>query len=420
MGIMNCNKPIVTDRRKSLPGCLYARGKQGRWWWRVKLPGSRVHKNTGLRRKEARLATTSRSLAVDLAWEMWNQAEAELRPENVGPDPTVRDIVSAYRAHAKRRYRDEDGTETGEVKKINWAEGPLLDLFGNKPADDFGPRSLRRVQEKMIELGLHLTTINSRIALIRRMFKWAGSEGLIDRGVYYGLLTVEGLTAGRYGLSAPVTFKAVGGRDRGLAMRYMPRCLRAIVEVQRLIAGCPQDMCNMRPMDIDRSDAVWVYRPAKHKNKYRGHVREVAIGPRGQRVLAPYLDACKKPDEHVFSPAKTQAERYAAIRAKRKSPVQPSQRDRSKPDSRKKPRDRYDTPAYGKRIAAAIKLARRDWPEIKDWTPNMLRHAGSDAARDAMGLDAAQAMLGQRHASTTEIYAQVRLQKAKKVARNLW
>ena len=58
----------------------------------------------------------------------------------------------------------------------------------------------------------------------------------------------------------------------------------------------------------------------------------------------------------------------------------------------------------------------RDCPEVADWTPNMLRHAAGDAARDAMALDAAQAMLGHRHASTTEIYAKVRPQKARAVA----
>ena len=48
--------------------------------------------------------------------------------------------------------------------------------------------------------------------------------------------------------------------------------------------------------------------------------------------------------------------------------------------------------------------------------PNALRHSAGTAARKAGGLDAAQQLLGHKHAKTTEIYAELDSSKARAVA----
>ena len=53
---------------------------------------------------------------------------------------------------------------------------------------------------------------------------------------------------------------------------------------------------------------------------------------------------------------------------------------------------------------------------IPAWSPNQLRHAAATEARAKHGLDAAQLRLGHKHASTTEIYADLNRQRAAELA----
>ena len=76
--------------------------------------------------------------------------------------------------------------------------------------------------------------------------------------------------------------------------------LADMVEVHRLIGARPSEMCNLRPCDIDRSEAVWIYTPASHKTEHHGHSRKIAIGPKAQAVLARYL--LRDPQAFCFSP----------------------------------------------------------------------------------------------------------------------
>jgi hypothetical protein len=45
---------------------------------------------------------------------------------------------------------------------------------------------------------------------------------------------------------------------------------------------------DMRAIDITTSGAVWVYRPARHKNTHCGKDRVIFLGPQGQEVIKPY------------------------------------------------------------------------------------------------------------------------------------
>ncbi len=57
--------------------------------------------------------------------------------------------------------------------------------------------------------------------------------------------------------------------------------------------------------------------------------------------------------------------------------------------------------------------------EIPQWRPNALRHSAATRIRNALGLDAAAAMLGHRTLTTTEIYAELDQARAAQVAQAL-
>ena len=182
----------------------------------------------------------------------------------------------------------------------------------------------------------------------------------------------------------------------------------------------PQDIRNLRLCDIDRTGDVWVYRPFTHKTEHKDKSRLVAIGYRAQAILTPCLfDKAETPEAFVFSPRDAVRDQKIAKRRQRKffnkqGRVQPSQRNRAKPNAERKPGEQYTKDSLNRAVARACERA-----GIAHWTPNQLRHSAGTEIRNRFGLEAAQAVLGHAHAKTTEIYAEVDFEKAAKVAREI-
>jgi integrase len=165
----------------------------------------------------------------------------------------------------------------------------------------------------------------------------------------------------------------------------------------------------MRACDLDTSGAVWLYRPAHHKTAWRGKERIIALGPRAQSVVRPFLTL--DTEAYLFSPARALAERAARRRDQRKTKVQPSQRDRRKAKPKRRPRDFYTNLAYLTAVRRACRKA-----GVPHWHPNQLRHNFASLTRRQYGLEAAQVVLGHSRADVTQVYAERDLTLALKVA----
>jgi len=175
----------------------------------------------------------------------------------------------------------------------------------------------------------------------------------------------------------------------------------------------------MRPYDIECTGDVWVYSPSIHKNMWRGHVRQVPLGPKAQEILRPFMN--RRADAFFFSPAESEAERNAAKRKNRKSPMTPSHAAR-KPKARpgRAKRERYDTDSYRGAIDYALKMAnkkRKPDEKIPKWYPLQLRHTRATEVRKSYGLDGAQAALGHKNADVTQVYAEKNLAVAVRIAK---
>jgi hypothetical protein len=69
-----------------------------------------------------------------------------------------------------------------------------------------------------------------------------------------------------------------------------------MVQFQRHTGMRPGELVIMRSMDLDTSGQVWLYRPGsdqgpqgKHKMAWRGHGKTIALGPKAQEILKPWL-----------------------------------------------------------------------------------------------------------------------------------
>jgi len=151
----------------------------------------------------------------------------------------------------------------------------------------------------------------------------------------------RGRTAARE--TAPVTPVSDDVVEKTLP--HLPDVVADMVRFQRLTGCRPGEVCVLRPRDVDRSGEIWQYVPASHKMQHRGRQRVIFVGPQAKALLAPYL--LRDADAYCFSPEDTDRQRKAKLRAKRKTPVQPSQVNRAKPNPRRRPGKRYNKRSYG-------------------------------------------------------------------------
>ena len=387
------------------------------------------------------------------SWEKYHRLLAEhaagLRAAEDRPEPgqpvlarralVVADLALAYSRYCSAHYRKADGTLMAEHDHIRLAVRFARKLHGSTLAEEFGPLALKAVRQAMIDAGLARITINQRVARVVRMFRWAAENEMLPASIYQALDAVEGLKKGRTAARESRKVRPVGDADVAACRPFLTRQVWSIVELLRLTGARAGEIVPIRTADIDRSGAVWIYRPRAHKTEASGHDRVIAFGPRAIEVLKPWLRA--DPEAHLFQPREAVSELRRLARERRASPLTPSQRARkAKPDPKRAPGDGYTVRVVYKSIGVAC---RRAWPhptldarpaadlneaevlELKAWRkahrwhPHQLRHALATSVRAAFGLEAAQHVLGHAKADVTQIYAERSLNKTREVMREI-
>jgi integrase len=344
---------------------------------------------------------------------------------------TVNDLILAFWHHAEQHYRRADGTPTHELYDFKVSLKPLRKLYGQLPATEFSPLKLKAVRQRMIDGDLCRGVVNQRIRRIVRMFKWAVSEELVPETAHRALTTVRGLERGRTQARESVPVKPVPEHFVQQTIPHLLPPVQAMVQLQLLTGMRPGECCIMRACDIESCGDVWLYRPHSHKTAYRGKERIIALGPRAQAIVKPFLTL--NISGYLFSPRRALEQYRREQRAKRKSKVQPSQQNRRRRKPRKQPGEHYTTASYDRAVAhgclVADRLARAKAIEsgtpaeeaertiyVPHWHPNQLRHTHGTEVRRRFGLEAAQVALGHSQANVTQVYAERDLGLAVKVA----
>ncbi len=198
--------------------------------------------------------------------------------------------------------------------------------------------------------------------------------------------------------------------DHRKADEYGPLALQE--QRQRWIDGGmrPDELCRLRPMDIDRTGETWIYRIVEHKTAKKGKLRVVPLLTDARDAITDYLN--RSPESYCFSPMESVAWWHAQKRSERKTKVQPSQRSRASENPRKKPGMRYTATSYRQSIQRAAKRA-----GVEQWHPYQIRHLSLTIVRDVIGIEAAQAFAGNSQASMTQHYAKQSEAKAIEAAK---
>lgn len=351
----------------------------------------------------------SKSAYARIVAELAVSPTAVFKPSN---GVTINEVMLAYLRHAERYYVKPDGSPASELANIKCAVRPVRELYGATQAAEFGPLALRAVRGRMIEADLCRSEINRRMERIRRMFKWAVAEELVPAGNLEALRALPGLRRGRSEARESKPVKPVADEVVRATLPHLPPHVRAIVALLDCTGMRPGEVCGMKLADIDRSGETWVYRPAHHKTAHHGRDRSIPLGPKARAVVLDHLRGRSfAPDEYLFSPIRQREERFANIRANRKSKVTPSQVCRKKSKPVRLPRERYSPEAIAHAVTKACKAA-----NVAHWHPYQLRHSFASKVRKAHGLEAAQVLLGHARADVTQVYAERNEELASKVA----
>lgn len=232
-------------------------------------------------------------------------------------------------------------------------------------------------------------------------------------GVWQALTTVEGLKRGRTIARESQRVRPVDNARIEAVLPHVSPPIRAMIRLEQLTGMRPGEIVELRPCDVTmRTDGLWAYRPPAHKTEHHDQERIVFIGPEGQKVLRPWLD--RSPTAPCFSPREAMQWWRTHKRSRRKTCVQPSQRDRSKPAPVKTPGEKYSEQAYRKSIQAACRKL-----SVPIWSPNQIRHTVGTVVRARYGLEASQVTLGHASANVTQVYAERNYELAATVAREI-
>ena len=325
---------------------------------------------------------------------------------------SINELVLAYwRQHVEPHYR-KDGRPTSEVSCIGGALGFLQDAYGLTAVSAFGPLRLKSVRQKMIEGGMSRRVVNRYVGKVRACFRWGTENELVPPSVFHGLQSVAGLKAGRCEARETDPVKPVPDAFVDAVLPFVSAQVKAMIELQRLTAMRPGEVCTMRTCDIDVTGKVWIYRPQTHKLEHHGKSREIYLGPRAQAVLRAWL----RPDlqAFLFSPAEARAAQAAQRRQERKTPLYPShvrhQQQKRKAKPKRTPKDHYISASYNQAIEYGIARANEhiddEEKQIPHWHANQLRHNAATVLRKEYGIELARIVLGHSTAFTTEIYAE--------------
>lgn len=338
--------------------------------------------------------------------------------------PVMSDLCLKYLEWAEKYYR------SAESKHMEYACRPIEALFATLLCDDFGPDQFEACQQWWVNQKVTRQYCNKQYWRLLRVIRWGVRKKMLPPKIDDIIKEVKPLKRGR--CDAPESAPVLPVLDN-VVEKTLKNCTPVVADMVRFqqLVGCrPGEVCAVTPAMVDRTSDVWIIKLDHHKTAHHGKERLIYCGPKAQAILSKYLLRGK--DEPCFSPAESERQRQEARRAARKTKVQPSQIDRSKPGATKLPRDAYDTNTYCRAIKYACtkafpppkeikkdKQKLKEWKDSYTWSPNQLRHATATAVRKSFGLEGAQLVLGHSNAQVTQIYAERDSAKAIEIARRI-
>jgi integrase len=102
-----------------------------------------------------------------------------------------------------------------------------------------------------------------------------GGRGVAPPSVYHGLQAVSGLMFGRTEARETEPVRPIPDLYVAAVLPFVTPHVAAMIKLQRPTGMRTGELVVMRSCDIDTTGEVWVYEPSDHKNRWRGHRKQV-------------------------------------------------------------------------------------------------------------------------------------------------
>ena len=333
---------------------------------------------------------------------------------------TIDELLAAFWRHAKGHYVTIEGKRATEQLNYRTLIKRFRESFGDTLAGEFGPLKLKAFRQMLVDLKLCRNVINRSVLRIKHIFAWGVENELVRSTIYDALRCVAGLRYGKTTAEESEPVKPVPDAFVDAVLPHVAPQVKAMIELQRVTGMRSGEVCQMRGADIATGGTVWTFTPARHKTMYRGHSRVVYLGPQAQEILRPWLRTDL--ESYLFSPAEAEAHRRHQQHLARKTPAtygnRPGTNRKSKP--RKSAGDAYTTSSYLRAVKYGIDRCnkarcKQELTAIPSWHPHQLRHNAATYFRKQHGLEIARVLLGHKHATMTELYAEADTARAVEV-----
>jgi len=301
-----------------------------------------------------------------------NGKKAPDQPQHLAEVGTrVRDLVEDFRHQMLPLYEHNYGQHNRYKNLLIILE----ERHGNESVEDFGPRKLSEIRSQFIKDGCSRIYANGKAALLIKIFQHGVARELVSPERLVALQSLPPLRKGQ-GRETVKRPKVSVEVIKNTLPKLSPM-LQAMVKIQLGSAMRPSELFRMTPGQIDRTGPVWIYRPKTHKTEHHGKSKAIPILGQALEALQPYL--FRGHDVLCFATAHGNP---------------------------------WDKDNYRQAVVKAAQEAGQP-----HWTPYDLRHCSAQAVRDALGAEAAQAILGHSRLDVTERYAQVALERAIEAAK---
>lgn len=336
-------------------------------------------------------------------------------PKKTKAEIRVAEFLERFRSWLTDHYYESDRREYNHYRRVM----KMFRLrYGGRTVRSIGPLKLKRIRRGMIQSGWSRGHVNAQFNRLRSIFRWGVENELVKVKQLRALKAIRGLREGHTTAPerpeiAPAAWKVV---ERSLP--FMADVLQAMVHVQHFTGMRSAELTQMTIERIEFRQDVWIYRPQRHKGKHLKKVKEIAIGPRSQSFLIPYMQVPS--DQFLFSPRIARLEQFKARDAARKHPRYGKKKKLNPNVERLRPR--YYSDSYWKAIGYAFdKLEKIENQKPQHdrkpfrWHPHQLRHARATVTQEDYGIEGSQSQLGNT-IQATQIYAERNLKLAIKVA----
>lgn len=294
----------------------------------------------------------------------------------------VDQLHARHDKHAAVYYRRAGGQPTGEAanyatmrarfRAYCLAEVQLAQQEGRPPLATITKGLVAGWLAAMAHEGLTRTYINQSLRRFRTMLRWAASLELVPDELVNSVRLVQPLRANRSGAREVGPKRPPSRPVMDAIMAELGADLADVCKTLSLTAMRPGEVLSLTSAEVEiNPDGTGRVTKASHKTAYRGKTRIIPLSREAVAVLEPHLRPLV-PSAPIFPGRGTSRSGHITTDALRKAMARAC-----------------------RRIAA---------PLVR---PYDIRRSSARAVRAACGLDAAQALLGHSHASTTEIYAPI-------------